>query len=223
MWWQSPSDSAVFRRSPHPGGLGLAALPERVNPFAARRIFGHGAAQAACATGRIGISLCARRAARAGQARRSAAPAGGASKEGRGCDTTPIATSLWPIAAALASAAAAPLAALPEQLSVPSGHTVELQELILDPDGMDGPLYRFRFVAPWIVEEATDFDAVAADMEYLCSEIALPALPVELPELERIVVSLGSAPSEFGVADRSVTQFFELFRVEEDRCIWEAF
>ncbi|MFD1341908.1 DUF6497 family protein [Litorisediminicola beolgyonensis] len=213
----------VSRRSRWTKSLGLAQLTYCVNPFAVCRDSGHVAVSTARRVGREGISLRASRAARAGQARRSAAPAGGASKEGRGCVSPRVPSSTSALVALSLCAAALPVSALPEQLGVPSGHVVELQELIFDPDGIDGPLYRFRFVAPWISEDGADFDAVADDMEYLCSEIALPALPLEIAGPEKIVVSLGSARSAFGVSDRSVTQFFELYSIDGDRCIWEAF
>lgn len=110
-----------------------------------------------------------------------------------------------------------------EALAVPSGNPVALQEWLLDekPDGQF--VYaRFRFVMPAIGQGLT-FDAVAGDFQALCDDYALPWLAGSGEAAERIVVSLADRETEFGVADRSATQFFEAFSFTADACIWEEF
>lgn len=61
------------------------------------------------------------------------------------------------------------------------------------------------------------------DVVWLCENVALPRLK-ELPKRpQQVVISLGSAESEFGTFDPGVVQLFEGFRIPPDRdaCIWE--
>ena len=69
---------------------------------------------------------------------------------------------------ATASAAAQPV-------EVPSGESIELQEVLIDEVGVQTWL-RFRFVAPYIARDtgAVDFAQVGADMTYLCDALAIP-------------------------------------------------
>lgn len=135
------------------------------------------------------------------------APAGGPLR-GRGCSIAVMAF----VAAAAASA---------ETVPVPSGLDISFFDVIQDVAG-DGYTYRFRFVAPAIAGDV-DFAAVAADMDLLCSEYALPRVPYPGPRPNRIVISLMSEPTEFGVMNPEVIQFFESYSIENDLCIWEAF
>lgn len=135
------------------------------------------------------------------------APAGGPLR-GRGCSI-----------AVTALVAATPLCA--ESVPVPSGLEVSYFDVIQDAAG-DGYAYRFRFVAPAIAGDV-DFAAVAADMDHLCAEYALPRVPYPGPRPNRIVISLMSEPTEFGVMNPDVIQFFESYSIENDLCIWEAF
>ncbi len=104
---------------------------------------------------------------------------------------------------------------------LPSGLEAELQEMIWDQPGQ-GLVYRFRFVAP-AFERADDMDIVMADLEYLCTNFALPKLANTGPMPNQVVVSLADKPSEFGQFDPTVTQVFEAYSVKSGTCIWEMF
>ena len=116
-------------------------------------------------------------------------------------------------------ASAAQAEAKEEPLVLPSGLEAILQEVIEDPSQ---PTYRFRYVAQDF-DNQDGLEIVSADLDYLCAEHALPALSARLPDGVQIVVSLADMPSPFGVYDPAVTQVFEAYRVEDGRCIWEAF
>lgn len=89
------------------------------------------------------------------------------------------------------------------------------------------PVYRYRFVLPDLGAPGRGYADLSAVMTELCADFALPHIRAEIPESEadpeRVIVTLMSAPVEFGVMRPDVTQFFESFRVENDLCIWEAF
>ena len=142
-------------------------------------------------------------------------PAGGARKRGRDC--------LW-LGAALALWTAAAAAQDPEPIGItaPSGRALTLQEVLTD-DADAGSLFRFRFVAPSIAQEMGDIEQNPADMEYLCQGFALPKLREIDANPQRIVISLASEPTEFGVPTPDVRQVFEAFSVQDDLCIWEPF
>ncbi|QFT57261.1 hypothetical protein FIU94_00370 [Sulfitobacter sp. THAF37] len=108
-------------------------------------------------------------------------------------------------------------------LDVPSGQGVELQEVLVDPVGSQ-TFVRFRLVAPAIARETSDLDyeTVSGDMMHLCQDLALPYIAEFDLTGDVIVISLADRETEFGVADPDATQFFEAFRVEEGRCIWEG-
>ncbi|WP_425052267.1 DUF6497 family protein [Psychromarinibacter sp. S121] len=120
-------------------------------------------------------------------------------------------------------ALAGPVAA--EPVEVPSGQPVEFAEVIRDAKGPKGLTWRFRFVAPDIghAEGKITFAQAASDMEFLCRSYAVPRLPNLGPRPSQVVISLSDKPSEFGVANPEITQFFEAYSIEGDRCIWEAF
>ena len=105
--------------------------------------------------------------------------------------------------------------AVAESIEMPSGLSGYLHEVIMDESA---ETFRFRFVAPEF-SKAGELEIVAADLEHLCAEIALP----EVSEGAQIIISLADQPSEFGVAAPNVIQVFEAFRSESGRCIWEEF
>ncbi|MEX0338420.1 MAG: DUF6497 family protein [Arenibacterium sp.] len=114
--------------------------------------------------------------------------------------------------------------AMAEKIKVPSGQTVTLSEIRVD--SLSGePWARFRFVAPGISRETgrISHDVAAIDMEALCADFALAHLDANALEVTRIVVSLSDRAVEFGASDPDATQFFETFRRENDRCIWEEY
>ncbi|MGC1494477.1 MAG: DUF6497 family protein [Sulfitobacter sp.] len=116
------------------------------------------------------------------------------------------------------------LAATPTlAVTVPSEQPIDLQEVLVDDVNGDTWL-RFRFVAPEINREggSIDYDAAAADMFFLCTDVALPYMAAYALEGQVIVVSLADRVTEFGVPDPDATQFFEAFRTDGDTCIWEG-
>nr|WP_280960215.1 DUF6497 family protein [Antarcticimicrobium luteum] len=117
---------------------------------------------------------------------------------------------------------AAPVSAQsPEPVPVPSGQKVILHEVLQD-DAPGAPWLRVRFVAPQIDTVAGPAQS-AADMDYLCAAVALPYLAETGIRAERVVISLSDRAVPFGESAPDVTQYFEAYRVENDRCIWEGF
>lgn len=117
-------------------------------------------------------------------------------------------------------------------VTVPSGQQVLLSEVLLD--DTPGALWaRFRFVAPQIAraadgigdaaDRAMDFERSAADMDHLCESLALDYLDQHALSPSMVVISFSDRPVEFGTSDAEATQFFEAYRPEGERCIWEAF
>lgn len=150
-----------------------------------------------------------------------AVPAGGARLSGRGRDRLCLVSCLAVLALCSAAAAAAETA-LP---AVPSGLALRFQEQRLDvkPDGMH-TYARFRFVAPAIGQAGgPGYSELAADFQVLCDAYALPIARGSTPPPDRIVISIADRETEMGVAAPEATQFFELFRPETGRCIWEEY
>jgi len=113
--------------------------------------------------------------------------------------------------------AAAPAVAA-QDLAVPSGQPLKLMERRME----EAPaMARFRFLAPEL--EARGFAAVAEDFAALCDGYARPALAAEGVAVDRVVISLSAQDVPFGESAPDVTQFFEVFRLSEDGCIWEYF
>lgn len=169
-----------------------------------------------------------------------AAPPGGAHLfGGRGCGLVerffPVLTATGFAAAAALMLSAASVRAEGADLSgafipvtVPSGQQVLLSEVLLDDS--PGTLWaRFRFVAPGISrlseggEGSMDFASSAADMEHLCDSLALDYLRQHALAPSMVVISFSDRPVEFGTPDPEATQFFEAYRPDGGRCIWEAF
>ena len=109
----------------------------------------------------------------------------------------------------------------PEVVTLPSGLMAELYEMLTDETG-PVPVRRFRFVAPDFATPES-FEAVMADLAYLCAEIALPRLAEADPMPGRVIVSLADQPSEFGKFNPDVIQVFEAYDIENGTCIWEMF
>ncbi|MFP4328822.1 MAG: DUF6497 family protein [Paracoccaceae bacterium] len=124
-----------------------------------------------------------------------------------------------PVRAAPALAALA-LPARAGAEEVPSGQPVSLIETI-EEEAPDGLVLRYRFLAP--EAGALGFEARLADMAHLCETVALPEIGARGLSPARVVVSLSEAPIAFGTRDPATAQYFEVYRVEGARCIWEAF
>ncbi len=140
---------------------------------------------------------------------RYAAPAGGARHWGRGCiiSLTLLASPAWA-----------------DPIDTASGQSVTLSEILLDEN--PGALWvRFRFLAPEIAAspDAVDPDIAALDMQALCDDLAVPYLVDNAIEPARIVISFSDREVPFGQTDPAATQFFELFSLQDDACIWEEF
>lgn len=149
----------------------------------------------------------------AGLTQDRAAPAGGALKRGRGC--------LFAGFPIFAASVALAVEAADGAISLPSGRSAQLQELIQETSG-EAFIARFRFVAPWIAG-GTEYASVYADMEYLCQSFAMVRLAELGVKPSQVVISLSEAKSDFGVAAPEITQFFETFTLSDGLCIWEAF
>lgn len=107
---------------------------------------------------------------------------------------------------------------------VPSGQNVTLTEVLLDE--APGELWaRFRFVAPAITRDtgSVNYDLAGPDMDHLCDALALPYLASHSIAPARVVISLMDRPVTFGAQDPAATQFFETYRTQGARCIWEEF
>ncbi|MCV6585188.1 MAG: DUF6497 family protein [Marinibacterium sp.] len=111
-------------------------------------------------------------------------------------------------------------------IDVPSGQSVDLHEVLLD--DTPGALWvRFRFVAPQIsaTTGAVSADVAAADMDYLCTAVALPYIASYDLAPQRIVVSLSDRALAFGMSDPDATQYFELYSADASDpsgCVWEG-
>ena len=109
-----------------------------------------------------------------------------------------------------------------QEISLPSGLTVILHDVIMD---AAPEVARFRFLAPAInpEAEALSYDAVADDFQVLCDSYALPALVEAGQSVVEIVITLMDRPVTFGEISPEATQFFEPFSVASGTCIWEQF
>ena len=108
-------------------------------------------------------------------------------------------------------------------LSVPSGQSVELFEVLIDEVGAEAWV-RFRFLAPEIGKLDGDltFEQTQHDFERLCADIALPYMAEYALVADVVVIALLDRPVEFGAADPEATQYIETFRVENDVCLAEV-
>lgn len=117
---------------------------------------------------------------------------------------------------------AAPSEGVP--IAVPSGQQVSYIETIQNVPG-EGLVYRFRFLAPAIAREGGSVgqEVAQADMQWLCDNFALPRIASTGPQPSQIVISLSDRAVKFGEASPEATQFFEGYRIEDGKCVWELF
>ena len=115
---------------------------------------------------------------------------------------------------------AGPVAAQDLQpVPVPSGLEIALADVMLEPEP---PLARFRFVAPAIGgDTGLTFADVADDLGWLCEALVIPALDQQGWDGDRVVLSVSDRPTDFGIYDPDVVQFFQPFRLEGDTCAWD--
>ncbi len=104
-------------------------------------------------------------------------------------------------------------------IEVPSGQPVSFIEFISEE--ATGTV-RFRFLTP---EIGTSFQYadVAGDFQVVCDELVMPALVEAALEPSQIVLSMSAVDIPFGEDNPDVLQFFEIFSLENDTCIWEEF
>jgi hypothetical protein len=126
---------------------------------------------------------------------------------------------LWPAPAPAAVA----LDGVP--VEVPSGQQVVWVETIQGERSAAGLAYRFRFVAPGIARDGgtVSEDQAQADMQALCDTFALERLPATGPMPEQVIISLSDRPVPFGEPAPEATQFFEGYRIEAGKCVWELY
>lgn len=106
-----------------------------------------------------------------------------------------------------------------EAPAVPSGISLSLQEILVEGDA-GGRLARFRYVA--LDLDSYGFGGVEGDFPVLCSDVVLPWAAAQPEAVGRVVISMAAAPVEFGSVAPDVTQFFEVFRLDQAACIWEG-
>lgn len=120
--------------------------------------------------------------------------------------------------------AAAFMASYATAQTVPSGHPISLEEVLIDEVGAETFL-RFRFLAPHIARGlgASDQEAVSLDLDALCRTVALPYMAEHALSGDVIVIGLMDRPVAFGTSDPDATQFIEAYLVEGDTCVLQVF
>lgn len=123
----------------------------------------------------------------------------------------------WIIAMGVAVAASGAGAT---EVALASGHSVTLFDVIYEETPS---VARFRFVSDKIGPDGLQFDDIAGDMQVLCDEIAIAQLAREARSPDQVVVSISDRIVPFGDISPDATQFFDAFRIEGARCMWEQF
>jgi len=113
----------------------------------------------------------------------------------------------------------APVAVAAQDIVVPSGQPLSFLGFISE---QDGDLVRFRFLAPQIGVTYSHVEIIE-DFQVLCDEQIIPVLVLNDLRPSQIVLSMSAQDIPFGVANADVLQFFEVFRPENNACIWEEF
>ena len=112
-----------------------------------------------------------------------------------------------------------PTALAADGIVVPSGQPVSFIEFISEEATST---VRFRFLTPEI-GKSYQYADVAGDFQVVCDELVMPALVEAAIEPSQIVLSMSAVDIPFGEDDPEVLQFFEIFSLENDICIWEEF
>ena len=116
-------------------------------------------------------------------------------------------------------AAPAAAGAAGQGVALASGDVAALQEVVTNAPGATGATARFRFVLAGLKPD----EDRSADMQALCDGYGLAHVTGMVPPPRQIVISLADRETPFGEAAPDAVQFFEAYRVENDRCIWEMF
>lgn len=114
------------------------------------------------------------------------------------------------IASLLAQSAAA------QEFAVPSGRVLTLFDVIMEDD-----MGRFRFVLPDIAS-GVSFEDIADDLDYVCGQVALPALTQAESDVTQLVISVSAAKVPFGAATQ-IVQYFQPYHIDGNACVWEEF
>jgi hypothetical protein len=80
---------------------------------------------------------------------------------------------------------------------------------------------RFRFLRADLATVGQG--AVAEDFQWLCDQVALPALTSSGWAAQVIVISISDREMALGQIDPGATQFFEGYRLTDGACIWDPF
>ena len=111
-------------------------------------------------------------------------------------------------------------------IALPSGLVVRQHELRLEPQGAvthGVQTVRLRYVSEQLADAETfGFERIEQDFSHLCHQFGLRARGRSAPKAGQIIISMASAPTAFGESVPEVVQYFDSFRVESDRCIWEG-
>ncbi|RYH01831.1 hypothetical protein EU805_11595 [Salipiger sp. IMCC34102] len=106
-----------------------------------------------------------------------------------------------------------------QPISVPSGLEIALADVMLEEEA---GIARFRFVSPALSgEDGLTFAEVADDLMWLCQGLVRPALEQQAWTSAQVVLSVSDQPTEFGIYDPNVVQYFQPFRLDGDECRWE--
>jgi hypothetical protein len=105
-------------------------------------------------------------------------------------------------------------------LDLPSGLNVKVQEVLVD-EITGAQWLRFRFLAPELANYAPG--DLQGDFAQLCNILAAPYAAKHGLSPHMVVISFADAKVPFGETMPEVTQYFELFRLDGDACIWEGF
>lgn len=118
-----------------------------------------------------------------------------------------------------------PLPALAADIDMPSGQKVSLIDAISNIPGDNGLAIRYRFLAPQIARDGgtIDADTAATDMDWLCTNYALPRLPKTGPMPSEIIISMSDRDVPFGEDHPEATQFFNSYAIKDGSCEWEMF
>ena len=111
-------------------------------------------------------------------------------------------------------------------ITLPSGLVLRQHELRLEPQGAVSHgvhTVRLRYVSEQLGDSAAfGFERIEQDFSHLCHQFGLAVQGRSAPNAEQIIISMASAPTAFGETAPEVVQYFDSFRIEDDRCIWEG-
>ncbi|MEO8244089.1 MAG: DUF6497 family protein [bacterium] len=110
-------------------------------------------------------------------------------------------------------------------ITVPSGQSVTLLDVITNVPGPNGLTSRFRFLAPQIARDGGTIDADTAeqDMNDLCQTYVLPKIANPGPQPSQIIISMSDRDVPFGEDHPEATQFFNSYSITDGSCVWDMF